>query len=149
MPARITAHLVYPFFEQRIVGRGLATADVDDDGDLDLLVNTNDHRALFIECKGRPNRNWIGLKLVGAGKNPDALGARVEVHSGAGTQIREVRGASSFCSYHDVRLVVGLGDEESASITVRWPDGECERFDDLEACGYRSIRQGNGETVPK
>ena len=134
-----------PFLDEELVGRGLATADLDDDGDLDLAIGTNDHDARLIERAGRPARGWIGLELAGSGHDPDAIGARVDVIAGGRTQRQEVRGGASWASWNDLRLLFGLGDATSAErVVVRWPLGRIETFGPLAAGRYHRLVEGSG-----
>jgi hypothetical protein len=113
-----------PYFDAKHVGRGVAFGDIDDDGDIDLVINHKDGPpALLRNDTGGPNR-WIRLKLVGTLSNRDAIGARVEVEAGGRTITRQRKGGSSLESSHDPRLLVGVGTApEVAKVTVRWPSG--------------------------
>ena len=136
-----------PLLEAEIVGRGLATADLDDDGDLDLAINTNDHEARLFERAGRvrAGNHWVGLELRGTGRNPDAIGAQVEVVAGGRTQRQEVRGGTSFASWVDLRLLFGLASAKQVELVrVRWPLGEREEFGPLPADRYHRIEKGSG-----
>jgi enediyne biosynthesis protein E4 len=137
-----------PFLEEKLVGRGLAMADLDDDGDLDAAVATNDHVARLVERKGAPARRWIGFSLHYAGRNPDAIGARVEVVAAGRKQRQEVRGAQSFASYQDLRLLFGLDASAQAdAVSVRWPLGEMEEFGPLPAGRYHELVHGKGRAA--
>jgi hypothetical protein len=115
------------YFGEHHVGRGLAAADIDDDGDLDLLF-TNNHEAPHLLRNDVGSRSsWIGFKLTGTHGNRDALGAEVVVHSRSGVQRRLMRTAESYLSFHDLRVVVGLGrDEDPVDVEVHWPGGKVE-----------------------
>ena len=136
------------YFDEFVVGRGLATADLDDDGDLDLAVSTNAHEARLVErtgSGGRGGNRWIGLALASSGRNPDAIGARVDVVAGGRTQRRELRGGASWASWHDLRLLYGLGPAAQADLVrIRWPRGELEEFGPLEADRYHRLVKGQG-----
>jgi hypothetical protein len=137
-----------PFLEERLVGRGLAMADLDDDGDLDAAVATNDHAARLVERKGAPVRKWIGFSLRYGGRNPDAIGARVELVAGGRRQRQEVRGAQSFASYQELRLLFGLDASAQADeVRVRWPLGEIEEFGPLPAGRYHELVRGKGRAA--
>jgi hypothetical protein len=134
-----------PFVEQKIVGRGLITADFDRDGDLDLAYNANDQAAGLVRRAGVPARRWIGLELRDAGRNPDAIGARVEIEAAGRKQRLEVRGAASFASWNDLALLFGLDSSPRADrVLVRWPRGELEEFGPLDAGRYHTLRRGTG-----
>lgn len=112
-----TANLTDP-----LVARGAAAADVDGDGDLDILMAEvgGAPRLLINETAGGPH--WIKVRLIGQAPNTEGLGARLTVTSGAVTQQREVSRTRSYLSQFDLNWVFGL-PEPSASIRVRWPDG--------------------------
>jgi hypothetical protein len=134
------------YFDEPVVGRGLAIGDLDDDGDPDVVVAHWDGGPALLENttndQGSESRSWLGLRLVGRGKNPQAIGAFVKVESGGTTQVEEVRGTSSYCAFHDLRLVFGLGAHPVAErVTVRWPDGTQTTHGPLAAKRYHVIRQ--------
>jgi hypothetical protein len=135
-----------PYFEGMQVGRGLAIGDLDDDGDQDVVVAHWDGGPAILEnatnVPGRAPRPWLGLRLVGRAKNVQAIGALVKVESGGRTQVEEVRGTSSYCAFHDLRLVFGLGGHAVAErVTVRWPDGTTTTHGPLAANRYHVLRQ--------
>ena len=130
-----------PFFEEKMVGRGLAVADLESDGDLDFFVNMNDHRARLARGVGSSNKHWIGLQLVGRPPNRDAIGARVVLRSGGREQIQEVRCGGSFASQHDLRLLFGLDEADHADVEVRWPDGTTGNVSALTSNRYHILRQ--------
>ncbi len=121
-------------FQRKLVGRGLAVADFDDDGRLDFAASQNFGPPLLARNAGRVGR-WIKLRLEGTGaSNRDAIGARVVVTAGGRQQAAEVVGGSSYCSAQDLRLHIGLGAAERLErIEVRWPSGRRETFRNVEA----------------
>ncbi len=137
-----------PFFEQRHVGRGLVLADLDNDGDLDLAINANNHDAIIAERRGPVGAgHWLGIELHGSGKNPDAIGARVDVTAGGKTLRLEQRGAASFASWQDLRLHFGLGSVTVAEqVVVRWPDGRNEVFGPLASDRFHALERGSGRS---
>ncbi len=134
-----------PFFAQKISGRGLAMADVDNDGDLDFFVNCNNQRGILVECQGEFLNRWIGLWLKGKSRNPDAIGAEVKITAGGRRQVQTVRGSLSYASFQDLRLLFGLSSARRVdAIEVLWPDGDKEVFPAMEAGRYHEIVQGTG-----
>jgi hypothetical protein len=133
-----------PAFAVARVGRGLATADVDNDGDLDMLVTSNGGPAELIRNEGGSAGGALLLRLVGTTANRDALGARVLATVGARTLMREVTGGSSYLGHGDTRVHIGLGEARAASrLEIRWPGGRTEELRDV-AAGIVTIREGEG-----
>jgi hypothetical protein len=127
------------------VSRGAAFGDVDNDGDVDVvIVNNGGALRLLINEVGH-DRSWVGLRLVD-GSGRDALGAWVGVvPAGASPRWRRVRTAGSYASSHDPRVLVGLGDAASVErVEVVWPDGVRETFDGPPVGRYTELRQGGG-----
>ncbi len=121
-----------PAFDQAWVGRGLAAADFDNDGDADLaLLNSAGPAQLIVNHEGTAGgpRAWLGVQLVGASPNSAAIGARVSLTTTAGRQTRWVVAGDSYQSSSEARLQFGLGEGETPlSLEVRWPDGERRRW---------------------
>src|SRR4029077_9303610 len=86
------------------VGRALAAGDIDNDGDLDLLVSNNGQTADLLRNDGGNKGNSLLLRLVGKKSNRDAIGARVRVTTGTKTQVREVKAGSSYLAQSDSRV---------------------------------------------
>ena len=123
-------------------GRGMATADFDNDGDLDIVINNNPSdsglaeraRATLLRNNVGATRNWLAVELRGDGKrsNRDAVGAQVTVEAGGERQLRLVGAGSGFASQQSARLYFGLGGLDRAdALMVRWPSGRVERFEKI------------------
>jgi len=136
------------YFGALDVGRGLATADYDNDGDVDLVVATSNRRVTLLRNDGgNAVGHWITLRLEGVRCNRDAIGARVTVRASGRTQVREVRSASSYLSQNDMRLHIGLGEATQIdSIEVRWPAKvkKVEKIGPVAADQFLVIREGSG-----
>ncbi|HEX8236174.1 MAG TPA: CRTAC1 family protein [Abditibacteriaceae bacterium] len=116
-------------FEKRIVGRGVAYADIDLDGDLDAAVSVNAATPLVLQNNGGNANNWIRLVLCGTKSNRDAIGAIVKVKLGSSGLRRMVRSGSSYLSQNELPLTLGLGDMTVAEeIGIRWPSGKVTRL---------------------
>ena len=116
------------------VSRGAAFGDIDNDGDVDIVVANLKDMPTVLRNDGGNSGNWLSVKLVGTHCTRDAIGARVTVTAGELTQIREVKSGSGYLSQNDMRLHFGIGDVKRVnSVTVRWVCGHVETFKDVRA----------------
>jgi len=131
------------------VGRGLAVADLDNDGGIDFVVTNNNGRLRIFLNKVGALRPWVGLRVL-TGKR-DAYGARVELRCHGGRTLwRRVHSDGSYLSASDPRLVIGLGEaSEIDDLVVHWLDGTEERFPPPALRAYTTIVQGSGVLVAK
>jgi enediyne biosynthesis protein E4 len=121
-------------FAQPKVGRGLAYGDFDRDGDLDLLITTNNGLAYLYRNDQLGGNNSIRIRLVGTKSNRDAIGARVRIFHGETIQSRLVKGGSSYLSQSELPLTFGLGKRDKIDrLVIDWPDGGTEEYKNLRA----------------
>ena len=118
---------------QPLVARGAAYADYDRDGDLDVLVATNNGPAHLYRNDGGNVNSHLRLQLEGSPSNRSGIGAEVTVHSPSGEQWRTVHTGSSYCSQSELPLTFGLNqDLEIESVAVKWPSGQLRTYQDIE-----------------
>ncbi len=124
-----------PAFETERVGRGLATADVDNDGDVDALVaNLHDEPELLINHSPRDGKHWLLVHTIGTKSNRDGIGTRVIVHLGEKLLVEEVHSGQSIFSQCDLRAHFGLGESAVVPLLeIRWPSGRVSRLENVAA----------------
>jgi hypothetical protein len=133
-----------PGFSPEMVSRGLAAGDIDNDGDLDLLVTNNNGRPnLLLNEGGRANA--ILVRAIGTKSNRSAIGTRLTLIIDGVRQVREVQSGSSYLAQNDLRAHFGLGQSNRAErLEIRWPSGMTELIENLPANHVITIREGQG-----
>jgi enediyne biosynthesis protein E4 len=132
-------------FDQPKVGRGLAYADFDRDGDLDLLLTTNNGPAYLYRNDQLAGNRSIRFRLVGTKSNRDGIGALVRVFAGGLTQSRLVKGGSSYLSQSELPVTFGLEKRDRIDrVVIDWPSGRTEDYKNLAAGRCYECREGKG-----
>jgi hypothetical protein len=130
-------------FTLKLVARGAAYADIDNDGAPDILLTTNGGPAYLFHNVGGTLNNAIRIKTVGTRSNRDGIGAVVRVRTKNGVSTQTVHSGSSYCSQSELTLTFGLGKEaqtESAEIT--WPSGQKDSLKNLKANATYTVEEG-------
>jgi len=126
------------------VSRGAALGDVDNDGDVDVLVcNNNGHVRLYRNNVGH-KKKWLGVRLVDEKGKRDMLGAKVLLkRKGKPDLMKRVRVSGSYCASRDPRLLFGLGDSDTVdSMEIMWPDGTKETWKKPVPMTYTTLKKG-------
>ncbi len=132
-------------FAQPKVGRGLAYGDFDRDGDLDILLTTNNGPAYLYRNDQLAQNRSIRFHLVGTKSNRDAIGAVVHILSGGQTQSQIVKGGSSYLSQSELPLTFGLGKRDRVErVQIEWPSGVKEEFKNLATGRCYQVTEGKG-----
>jgi hypothetical protein len=121
-------------FIQPKVGRGLCYADFDRDGDLDILMTTNNGPAYLYRNDQQTGNHSIRFRLTGTKSNRDAIGAMIRIEHEGSTQGRLVKGGSSYLSQSELPVTFGLGKRDKIDrVTIEWPSGKSEEYKNLAA----------------
>jgi hypothetical protein len=125
---------VDPSFSQPKVGRGLAYGDFDRDGDLDLLVTTNNGPAYLYRNDQTSGNRSIRFRLIGSKSNRDAIGATVRIEYGGEAQSHMIKSGSSYLSQSELPVTFGLGKRDQIDrVVIQWPSGQSEEYKNLVA----------------
>ncbi len=130
---------------------GAAYADLDNDGDLDLIVNDIDAHARLYRNRAdvlMPERHWLRVAFEGMDGNPFGIGARVTVETDAGQQVGENVMTRGFYSSVEPALYFGLGPDSTATVSVRWLDGTVQRLEGVAANQQLTLRHTDAADAP-
>ena len=129
--------------------RGAAFGDIDNDGDVDILVTNNGGPAHLLLNKAARDYHWLNIRLNGDDANRDGLGARVVVRRDSLPDLwRRAHTDGSYLNANDPRVHFGLaGSAKVDSITVYWPGGAAEQWRDITSNQFLTLKQGTGESI--
>ena len=128
----------------RSVGRSVSAGDFNNDGKIDILLNSLNRPARLLENQTPMKGHWIGLKLIGTKSNRSAIGARVELQASSGNQVREVRSGSSYIGQNDLRVLFNLpanADTANLTINIRWPNGTKQTLKQAALDKYSKVEE--------
>jgi tetratricopeptide (TPR) repeat protein len=131
------------YLSRRVVGRGLASGDFDNDGRVDLVVVHRDVPVAILQNETRSANHWVGFKLIGNRSSRLPVGAKVAVTSGGITATRWVTSGTSYLSSNDPRIVLGLGKATKIDrLEVSWPSGTKQVWTSVPIDRYLDINEG-------
>lgn len=134
-----------PDFNRAIAGRGLAVADFDNDGDLDIVVTDRGGYPVLLRNDGGNANNWLSVRLIGTKSNRDGNGAMLRLTSEGLTQTRQSKGGMSYMSAQDPRIHFGLGKRAKIdSLEITWPSAHVDKLTDLPINQIVAIKEGQG-----
>ena len=140
-----------PGINAPVAARGCAFGDFDNDGDIDVVVNTVNGLPQLLRSDSSSGNNWIKVKLAGTKSNRSGIGARVACvatfpgETRPHRQIDEVRSGGSYFSQNDLRLHFGLGKAAKVDLLeIRWPSGQVDTLKDLPANQLVIVKEGEG-----
>lgn len=146
--AKVSEQLGADFIRPTAV-RGLASADYDNDGDIDLAVSNRGDLAQLLRNDGGNANNWLTVYLIGTKSNRDGTGARLTLTSEDFVEVRQAVGGAGYMSASDPRIHFGLGQRKSIeSLEIQWPNGAVEKLSHIPINQIVTVKEGEG-IVPR
>jgi enediyne biosynthesis protein E4 len=136
-------------FVRPIVGRGLATADYDNDGDIDIVTNNRGDFPSLLRNDGGNANHWLTVQLIGTKSNRDGIGASLKLKSEGSVQVEQAKGGMSYMSASETRIHFGLGKRAKIeSLEITWPSGQLDRLTKVPLDQIIAVKEGAG-IVPR
>jgi len=143
------SEMLGPDFMKPVAGRGLATADFDNDGDIDLAINVRGDYPQLLRNDGGNANNWLEVLLIGTKSNRDGVGAVLKLTADGFTQMKQRQGGMSYMSANDPRVHFGLGQRKKIELLeITWPSGTVDKLADVPINQIIAVKEGAG-IVPK
>ena len=134
-----------PDFMRPIVGRGLATADYDNDGDIDIVTNNRGDYPSLLRNDGGNANHWLTVLLIGTKSNRDGIGASLKLTSEGFVHVEQAKGGMSYMSANDPRIHFGLGKRTKIeSLEITWPSGQVDRLTNPAIDQIIAVKEGTG-----
>lgn len=129
-------------FQEKWAARGLAIGDIDNDGDVDAVITTNNGPVYVLRNDGGNRKNWLTLRLIGKKSNRDGIGAEVKLVLPSGlTQYATVTTGGSYLSASDGRVHFGMGEEKTCRVEIRWPSGIVQKLENVNANQQMTVEE--------
>jgi enediyne biosynthesis protein E4 len=144
-----TSESLGPDFMRPIVGRGLATADYDNDGDIDIVTNNRGDYPSLLRNDGGNANHWLTVQLIGTKSNRDGIGASLKLTSEGFMHVEQAKGGTSYMSASDPRIHFGLGKRTKIdSLEITWPSGHVDLLTNLSLDQITAVKEGVG-VIPR
>jgi hypothetical protein len=134
-----------PDFTRPVAGRGLATADFNNDGGVGIAVNVRGDYPELLRNDGGNSNNWLEVLLIGTKSNRDGIGSVLKLTSGGVVQVDQAKGGTSYMSASDPRIHFGLGRRAKIeSLVITWPSGQVDKITNLPINKVIAVKEGVG-----
>jgi hypothetical protein len=134
-----------PDFMRLIAGRGLATADYDNDGDSDIAINNRGDYPELLRNDGGNANHWLEVLLIGTRSNRDGIGASLKLTSEDLVRVEQAKGGMSYMSASDPRILFGLGKRDRIdSLEITWPSGQVDKLMKVSIDQIIAVKEGTG-----
>src|SRR5580658_126514 len=141
----MTSSQLGPDFLRPVAGRGLATADFDNDGDIDIAINNRGDYPELLRNSGGNANHWLEVQLIGTKSNRDGTGAALKLTSEGFVQVRQAEGGTSYMSASDPRIHFGLGKRAKVeSLVITWPSGQVDKLANVPIDQIIAVKEGTG-----
>jgi hypothetical protein len=138
-----------PDFSRAIAGRGLASSDYDNDGDIDIAINVRGDYPELLRNDGGNQNHWLEVLLIGTRSNRDGIGASLKLTSEGFVHVEQAKGGMSYMSANDPRIFFGLGKRSKIeSLEITWPSGQVDKLTNLPIDRILAVKEGTG-IVPR
>jgi len=138
-----------PDFMRPIAGRGLATGDYDNDGDIDIVTNNRGDYPSLLRNDGGNANHWLEIFVIGTKSNRDGIGASLKLTSEGISHVEQSKGGMSYMSASDPRIFFGLGKRTKIdSLEITWPSGSLEKLTNVPVDKIIAVKEGAG-IVPR
>src|SRR5229473_2636768 len=143
------SHLLGPDFVRPIAGRGVATADYDNDGDMDIVTNNRGDYPSLLRNDGGNVNHWLTVLLIGTKSNRDGIGASLKMSSEGFMHVEQAKNGMGYMSASDPRIHFGLGQRTKVdSLEITWPSGQVDRVTNVPIDRIIAVKEGTG-VVPR
>jgi hypothetical protein len=137
-------------FMRPIVGRGVATADYDNDGDIDIVTNNRGDYPSLLRNDGGNANHWLTVLLIGTKSNRDGIGSALKLTSRGVVQYEQSKGGMGYMSASDPRIHFGLGSRTAIeSLEITWPSGVVQKLTNVPVDQIIAVKEGTGIVAHK
>jgi len=134
-----------PDFVRPIAGRGLATGDYDNDGDVDIATNNRGDFPSILRNDGGNTNHWLEILLIGTKSNRDGVGASLKLTAEGATHVEQAKGGMGYMSANDPRIQFGLGKRTKIDVLeITWPSGQVDKLTNVPIDKIIAVKEGAG-----